>query len=176
MWLPAFPINFAITIHSAMLILRQVEERDNTALARMIRRVFDEHGAPHAGTVYTDPTTDDLFGLFRRENSVLWVAELDGEALGCCGIYPTDGLPEGCAELVKFYLDASARGKGIGKALLHQCIGSALQLGYRQLYLESLPQFKIAVQMYEKMGFTRLNQPMGLSGHSGCNIWMNLVL
>ena len=74
------------------MIIRKIRREDNLHLARMIREVFEEFDAPRAGTVYSDPTTDDLYGLFRESGSVLWVAEQNGLALGCCGIYPTPGL------------------------------------------------------------------------------------
>lgn len=40
------------------------------------------------------------------------------------------------------------------------------------MYLETMPELKIAVPMYEKLGFTYLNEPQGNSGHGGCDIWM----
>lgn len=153
-------------------ILRPIEQKDNPALAKMIREVFDEHGAPQKGTVYSDPTTDDLFKLFEIPKSVLWVAELNNEIVGCCGVYPTEGLPKACAELVKFYLSAKARGKGIGKELMEKSLISAKEFGYKQIYLESLPHFEKAVSMYEKQGFAKLDAPLGNSGHTTCNIWM----
>jgi putative acetyltransferase len=152
--------------------IRPVTPEDNPILARIIRRIFEEHDAPRQGTVYSDPTTDDLYGLFRAPGSVLWVAGHEGEVAGCCGIYPTEGLPEGYAELVKFYLAPSARGLGIGKELMEKCIESAKELGYTHLYLESLPEYDKAVSIYEKQGFISLDKPLGNSGHSGCNIWM----
>ena len=154
------------------VVYRQIRPEDNIALARMIRAVFEEHGAPHHGTVYSDPTTDDLYSLFREPRSVLWVAEDIGVVLGCCGIYPTPGLPAGYAELVKFYLPAAARGKGIGKTLMEKSIASAKEFGYSDLYLESLPQFAKAVSLYEKQGFRNIDHPLGNSGHTSCNIWM----
>jgi len=157
-------------------ILRKVKKDDNLLLARMIRQVFEEHEAPQAGTVYSDPTTDDLYNLFRKPGSVLWVAEIDGIPAGCCGIYPTDGLGSNCAELVKYYLAEPARGQGTGRALMEKCIASARELEYRKLYLESLPHFSKAVSIYEKLGFRKLNRPLGSSGHTTCNIWMLLDL
>ena len=65
-----------------------------------------------------------------------------------------------------------ARGKGIGKQLMLLCFQSAKELGYKKLYLESFPAFSEAIGMYEKYGFTRLNKPLGNSGHTACNIWM----
>jgi putative acetyltransferase len=138
----------------------------------VIREVFEEHDAPRNGTVYSDPTTNNLFELFQTPDSVLWVAETYGTILGCCGIYPTEGLPEDCTELVKFYLSQKARGKGIGKELMEHCVRSAIEFGYKKLYLESLFQFSKAVRIYEKQGFLKLSQPLGNSGHSTCEIWM----
>jgi putative acetyltransferase len=154
------------------VVLRKIEERDNILLAKIIRQVFDEHDAPKCGTVYSDPTTNNLFNLFQVPSSVLWVAHLDNQIIGCCGIYPTVGLSNDCAELVKFYLLKEARGKGIGKKLMQKCIDSAKEFGFRQLYLESMPQFANAVNMYEKEGFMRLNHPLGDSKHTSCSIWM----
>jgi putative acetyltransferase len=97
---------------------RKVKPEDNGLLAEIIREVFEEYDAPRTGTVYSDPTTDHLFELFRKERSVLWVAEQEGKLMGSCGIYPTEGLEEDVAELVKFYLPSHARGKGIGRKLM----------------------------------------------------------
>ena len=154
------------------LIIRKIEMQDNLILAKIIRMTFEEHGAPKHGTVYSDPTTDDLFGLFQTPDSVLWVAVLDDKIIGCCGVYPSDGLEKGYTELVKFYLKKEARGKGLGKILLHKCIESAKEMGYTQLYLESLPQFGNAVTIYEKEGFKRLKHPLGSFIHKTCSIWM----
>ena len=162
-------------MHSAV-IYREVKKEDNVPLARMIRQVFKEHDAPQSGTVFSDPTTDDLFGLFRKTRSVLWVAELDGLPVGCCGIYPTEGLENKCAELVKYYLAESERGRGTGRQLMEKCIDSARDMAYQKLYLESMPHFSKAVRIYEKLGFRKLSGPLGNSGHTTCNIWMLLEL
>ncbi len=153
--------------------IRQVEKQDNEALADIIRSTFEEFDAPKTGTVYSDPTTDKLFELFsEKENSVLYVAEENKEVWGCCGIYPTQGLTEGHAELVKFYLKTSARNKGIGKLLFETSIKAAKNKGYTHLYIESQPSFAKAVKLYEKYGFRYLKHSMGNSGHDNCDIWM----
>ena len=154
------------------LVIREVTASDNMPLAKLIREVFDEHEAPHQCTVYSDPTTDDLYALFQKPRSVLWVAVLHNKILGCCGIYPTEGLPGDCAELAKFYLLKEGRGKGIGKQLMQLSFQSAKEMGYKKLYLESMPQFSKAVSMYEKLGFITLDKALGNSGHTSCNIWM----
>jgi putative acetyltransferase len=153
-------------------LLRQIEVSDNKSLAKLIREVFREFGIDRPGTVYLDPTTDHLHELFQTENSVYWVAEENGVLLGGCGIYPTVGLPDGCAELVKFYLSPDSRGTGIGKLLMQVSVNSARSMGYKQLYLESFPELEAAVRIYEIAGFKHLNEPLGNSGHFACNVWM----
>ena len=113
-----------------------------------------------------------MYSLFQTPKSQLWVAEADDKIVGCCGIFPTENLPEGCTELVKFYISNEGRGKGIGRLLLEKTIETAQEFGYSQIYLESIPEFSTAVSIYEKQGFQYLNQPLGNTGHDGCNLWM----
>ncbi len=153
--------------------LRKVLKEDNFALAQTIRAAFIEFGAPLTGTVYEDPTTDALFELFDPVmKGVLFVAEEDGKVLGCCGIFPTEGLAEGYAELVKFYLAEEARNQGIGKALFEKAIQAAREFEYQFLYIESQPSFSKAVKMYERYDFKYLEYSLGNSGHDNCDVWM----
>jgi putative acetyltransferase len=153
--------------------IRNITPADNAALAAIIRATFDEFTTiPKTGTVYSDPETDRLYDLFQEPGSVYFIAEEDGVILGGCGLFPTKGLPEGCAELVKYYLSSASRGKGIGKALMEKTFEGASELGYRELYLESFPDFEKAVSIYEKAGFRYLDKPLGNSGHFACTVWM----
>jgi putative acetyltransferase len=155
---------------------RRIEKNDNREIAELIRTVFREFKIDKPGTVYFDPTTDSLYELFSIKGSEYWIAEAGGTIIGGCGVYPTPGLPEGCAELVKLYLAAAHRGKGIGWQLMNNTIESARRLGYKQLYLESLPELGKAISLYEKIGFKNIEKPLGNSGHFGCNIWMTMDL
>ena len=152
--------------------LRQIEERDNIEIAGLIRSVFREFKIDRPGTVYYDPTTDDLYALFQTPGSVYWLAEENGKLVGGCGLYATAGLPDGCAELVKLYLLPEYRGKGIGRMLIEKTFESAGELGYTQLYLESMPELSKAIGMYEKAGFHFIPARLGNSGHFNCDIWM----
>jgi putative acetyltransferase len=131
-----------------------------------------EFGANKPGTVFFDPTTDALYELFRTPGSVYFVALDANQVIGGCGIFPTENLPEGTCELVKLYVDQSARGKGLGKLLLEKSMHWAKNNGYTQVYLESMPELSKAVSIYEKLGFKNLPGPLGNSGHDGCDIWM----
>lgn len=152
--------------------IRPIESRDNEALAKVIRTALAEFGANKPGTVYFDPTTDALFELFRTPGSYYYVAAIDEKVVGGCGIFPTENLPQGTCELVKLYVAKEARGTGLGKQLMEQSMSWAKENGYTHVYLESMPELKKAVSIYEKVGFQPLDHPLGNSGHDGCDIWM----
>lgn len=155
------------------ILIRSIQPGDNPVIAGIIRKSLEEFGANRPGTVYYDETTDHLFELFTSTpKSRYYIAEKNGEIAGGAGIFPTDALPEGTCELVKMYLSPQARGIGLGRYLVNKCIETATELGYTQVYLESMPELKKAVSVYEKFGFESLCAPLGNSGHTGCGIWM----
>lgn len=153
-------------------ITRPIEKADNAAIAAIIRAVLTEFKANKPGTVYFDPTTDDLYSLFSTPGSEYRMLEVDGKLVGGSGIFPTEGLPDGCCELVKLYILPEVRGKGYGKLLINECFDIARRLGSKQVYLETLPELKMAVGLYESCGFQYLDKPLGNSGHFGCDLWM----
>jgi len=152
--------------------IRTILPSDNEGLAKIIRTALEEFKANKPGTVYFDETTDNLFEVFTAAGSIYFVAQENNAILGGAGIFPTQNLPAGTCELVKLYLSRAARGKGIGKLLMEKCFAAAKDLGYKKMYLETMPELNIAVPLYEKMGFIYLTAPQGNSGHGGCDIWM----
>jgi len=158
------------------ITIRLIQQKDDLGIARIIRESLELNNANKPGTVYYDASTDHLSDLFTVKGSVYFVAESNEHLLGGCGIYPTAGLPEGTGELVKLYLDEKAQGKGIGKALFNRSLDAAKEMGYQNVYIETMPELKKAIPLYEQAGFTYLPGPLGNSGHDGCGIWMMKAL
>jgi putative acetyltransferase len=158
------------------IIVRPIEKKDNPALAQVIRSTLEEFGANRPGTVYFDKTTDELYELFQRASTPYFVAEHNGVVVGGGGIFPTEGLPSDTCELVKMYLLPAYRGIGLGKKLITKCIAYAKDAGYRQVYIESMPELQQALNTYEKFGFRYLSGPVGNTGHFGCDKWMLLEI
>lgn len=151
---------------------RRLAPRDNAAIARIARAAFEEFGAPRTGSVYSDPRMDNLSAEFARDDAEYWVVERGGAVLGGCGFFPTEGLPHGMAEVVKFYFAPELRGMGFGRRMLAHIEERARAAGYRRLYIESFPEFGRAVSLYEKAGFTSLPHVLGNSGHTSVTIYM----
>ncbi|HEY4874184.1 MAG TPA: GNAT family N-acetyltransferase [Puia sp.] len=154
------------------VVIRTIQQSDNKKLAEIVRTVLAEFGANHPGTVYYDSTTDNLFELFQKEKCTYYVALINNEIVGGAGIFSSDGLRGKTCELVKMYLAKNARGQGLGKLLIEKCIDFAKQNDYKSIYLETMPELKKAMSIYEKFGFYYLKGPMGNTGHFGCDVWM----
>jgi len=152
--------------------IRTIQPADNEALALIVRNALTEFGANKPGTVFYDATTDALYELFQQQGSIYYAAEENGVLLGGAGIYPSPGLPADTCELVKMYLTPAARGKGIGKMLIDKALTFAKDTGYHKVYIETMPELRKAMSVYEKFGFKYLNGPLGNTGHFGCGVWM----
>ena len=153
------------------IFIRPIEARDNQELARIVCDTLTEFGSVKPGTVYFDPTTDHLFELFQRERSRYFTAFNGDKMLGGAGVFPTENLPPDVCELVKVYLLPEARGLGLGKKLILQCLNQAHEFGYAKVYLETTPEMKVAIPLYERLGFEYLEHSLGNSGHFGCDVW-----
>lgn len=152
---------------------REIRPSDDASLLKIARGAFEEFGAPLTGSVYCDPRMEHLSSQFTRDDARYWVIENeDGEVVGGGGFYPTEGLPEGMAEVVKLYLSPTMRGKGYGWKMLSLIENGARSMGYRQLYIESFPEFAKAVSLYEKVGFRHISHALGNSGHPAVTVWM----
>ncbi len=155
------------------LNIRTVKKGDNVGVAFLIRNTLKEFGLDKPGTVYFDKETDNIYQLFKNQpGSIYYVVEKTNQIIGGGGIYPSAGLPADTCELVKMYLLSEARGMGLGKLLIQKCIDFANQWGYANIYLETMPELKKALKVYERFGFSYLNHPLGNTGHFGCELWM----
>ena len=154
------------------ITIRNIRQSDNPVISKIVKGTLAEFGANHPDTVYYDPSTDTLYEVFQKERSIYFIAEKENEILGGAGIYPTDGLDQDTCELVKMYLLPHARGIGLGRILIDKCLDYARSAGYSKVYLESMPELRQALKVYEKFGFSYLKGPIGNSGHTGCSLWM----
>jgi GNAT superfamily N-acetyltransferase len=90
------------------------------------------------------------------------VAECDGEIVGSVMLYPPSsdayaGYTEAATapELRLLAVAPSARGLGVGTALVEECIRRARQASARELGLHTSKSMEVALRMYERMGFVR---------------------
>ena len=79
-----------------------------------------------------------------------WIAELDGEAVGgVCLIRDSDTV----AKIRLLLVTEKARGAGIGRRLVGECIAFARCAGYRQISLWTDARLMAARRLYEQFRF-----------------------
>jgi putative acetyltransferase len=156
--------------------LREIKNDDNSAIAEIIRAVMTEYGADPKTTVLGEPVLDTMFENYQLPRCIYFVAEINGEIAGGCGIAPLEGSSDNTCELQRMFLKKETRGKGTGKALLEACLHSALEFGYAKMYIESFSNMDRALRLYKAYGFRPLAGPLGSTGHTGCNVHMALEL
>lgn len=157
---------------SKAILIREITPADNVQIAQVIRDVLIEFGVPKVGTAYADVALDRMFQTYNIEKASYFVVEMDGKVLGGAGIKQLDNFDGNVCELQKMYFSTTIRGLGIGQQLMQICLEKAKEFGYEKCYLETIPYMTDAQKLYQKVGFTYLNQPMGDTGHYSCPVWM----
>jgi DNA-binding MarR family transcriptional regulator/GNAT superfamily N-acetyltransferase len=144
--------------------------------------VVQRHGVLYAEEYGWDETFEALVARIvadyvdhrdpRREEA--WIAEVDGERVGCVFCCRKD---RATAQLRLLLVEPRARGKGIGTRLVEECIRFARSAGYERLMLWTNDVLEDARRIYERTGWKLVEEEVHHSfGRDlvGQNWWLKL--
>src|SRR4051794_17386777 len=124
--------------------------------------VVSLHGVLYAREYGFDPTFEayvagPLAEVVRRRSGRdrLWIAEADGQLVGCVAIV---GTSEAEAQLRWFLVHPSRRGQGLGQRLLQEAVAFARELGYRSVFLWTVSALTAAARLYRSEGFVKVEE------------------
>ena len=103
---------------------------------------------------------------FNPERERCWIAERNGQRVG--SIVAADG-GDGIAKLRLLYLSPEARGLGLGRMLVEECIRFAKLAGYRQISLWTNDILTAAIHIYMKAGFRLVSEERHAMFGPECN-------
>ena len=94
----------------------------------------------------------DFANAHDAKSERLWIAELDGERMGCVFVVRNAEDPT-VAQLRCLLVDPKGRGLGIGTRLVNECVAFARSAGYRAIMLWTNDVLISARRIYEGAGF-----------------------
>ena len=119
-----------------------------------------------------DPQLDSLYELYSAEHSAYWIVEHQGKVAGGGGIAPLACSAPDICELQKMYFLPEVRGFGVARELALRAMEHARQRGFRRCYLETTGTLTRAIKLYESLGFERIDEVLGCTGHGDCEYRM----
>ncbi|MGY6657230.1 bifunctional helix-turn-helix transcriptional regulator/GNAT family N-acetyltransferase [Amycolatopsis sp. TRM77291] len=135
---PPRPGDFGWVVHRhGALYSREYgwDERFEALVARVVAEYVDRRGDPRQAG---------------------WIAELDGERVGSVFCMPAeDGTT---AKLRMLLLEPAARGRGVGKRLVAECVEFARASGYQAMELWTVSLLEAARAIYRKAGFQLVSE------------------
>lgn len=113
----------------------------------------------------------------RNGRGRLLLASIDGAPAGVCALKP---VTANIAEIKRLYVRPSARGCGIGRALLTRLLADARAERFDLVRLETLSFMKAARHLYESLGFIACEafagSEMGAAGFEELACFMQIAL
>ncbi len=126
------------------------------------------HGIIHARECGFDPTFEAYvagpladFVKAADPRGRLWIADQDGEVVGCIAIVPASA---DTAQLRWFLVAPANRGQGLGRILLGQALDFARDQGFARVILWTVRGLDAAARLYQSAGFNLAEERPGRMG------------
>jgi ribosomal protein S18 acetylase RimI-like enzyme len=141
------------------VLVRAASPQEYEAIGDLTARAYVMDGLIPDGSDYLETLRDAADRAHHSELLVAWDGET-GQVLGTVsfvrsGSAYADVARDGEAEFRMLAVDPAARGRGLGRVLVQECVARAQAAGARRLLLSTRAIMTPAVALYESMGFVR---------------------
>jgi phosphinothricin acetyltransferase len=152
------------------LIVEEMQAGDWEA----VHTIYRQGIATGNATFETDTPAWDEWDASHRQDCRL-VARAGGRVVGWAASSPVSGrcVYAGVAE-VSVYVERSARGKGVGKALLRELVLASERAGVWTLQAGIFPENSASIALHEACGFRRVGVRERIGQMGG--VWRDVVL
>jgi L-amino acid N-acyltransferase YncA len=138
-----------------------------------VREIYEDGIRSRDATFETEAPSWEEWDVAHPELRL--VAERDGSVLGWAALSPSS--PRRCYRgvgEVSVYVAESARGSGVGRALLDQLVDRSERAGYWTLSAGIFPENEASLRLHRACGFRQLGVHRGLGESRG--VWRDVVL
>jgi L-amino acid N-acyltransferase YncA len=139
-----------------------------------VRRIYVEGIATGQATFETEPPEWERWDAGHLDRPRL-VALLGGRVVGWAALTPVSGrcVYAGVAE-VSVYVDASARGRGVGRLLLEALVMASEEAGLWTLTAGVFPENEASVRLHRSLGFREVGRRERIGKLHG--VWRDTLL
>ncbi len=99
----------------------------------------------------------DFLDHFDAQRERCWIAERDGDRLGCIFLVQHPERLD-TAKLRLLHVEKAARGQGLGRTLVRECVSFARSAGYQQMTLWTQSVLRAAIHLYQQAGFIKAHE------------------
>ncbi len=142
-----------ISMHKPVPRIRDVRDSDGPRIEGLVGACWDEYDDMVLDVDAEQPWVRAPATYYARCGGRMWVVELGGELIACCGVRPAGA---GCVALRSMYVARRARRRGLARALERRVVEEARRRGATRVELWSDTRFTAAHATYEALGYTRL--------------------
>jgi len=114
------------------------------------RLYFEEYGFDDTFESEVAHIAGQFLESYSERTEHFWIAERSGIILGSICLVNVDFKT---AQLRLLFVEPEARGDGVGRALVTECVNFARNAGYSDVILWTQSQLKPAIKLYEQAGF-----------------------
>lgn len=139
------------------------------------------HGVLYCGEYGYSPTFEslvarigaDFLDNFNPDKEQCWVAEKDGEFMGCIMLVNDDKEHGKTAKIRLLLVEQKARGLGLGRGLAQRALDFAESSGYEKVVLFTQSALLPARELYQSLGFQLIKamEEEGLVLNSHGEMW-----
>lgn len=133
-----------------MMQLKQVESQEEVEIARALLREYERALGVDLCFQGFAAELAALPGAYTPPSGRLILAWRDGAPIGCVALQRVN---DARGEMKRLYVRPSARGLGLGRALVTRILNDARAIGYAEIVLDTLPSMTEAQRLYEQFGF-----------------------
>lgn len=136
--------------------LRRIESADDLGAANVLAREFGDWATEQIRVklgIVVPPDADhpaEVLDDLVASGGRLYVAEVHDAVVGVGGL---KRLSETAGEIKRMFVRPTARGLGVGRAIVERLVADARELGFRTVYLESASFMDSAHALYRSVGF-----------------------
>ena len=142
-----------VDMRKAVPVVREVRDDDSGALIALIGGCWGEYPGVELHVDAEEPWLRAPATAYAGWDGRMWVVELDGQLVACCGAKP---LRDGAVELKSMYVAAHARRRGIARRLEALVLAEARRRGATRVELWSDTRFTDAHATYRSLGYAQL--------------------